>query len=503
MRTFSLHISDYYAYRLLEILPGFIVWSTFILAIGLSFIKPLWVIYFIILFDLYWLLKILYLSYFQIVTFVRMRKVMRTDWLEKCRALKNFQKTFHLVILPTFGESLEVIEGCFRSLIQSHFPLKQCIVVYATEATDTRGGKRYAAELEKKYAKYFYGFLTNEHILNPREEIQGKGSNIHSAGKMAQEFITQHKIPYEDIIVSVFDIDTQIPQQYFAYLTYTYGTHPNPTRASYQPIPVFHNNIWDAPAIVRVASYGTTFWMMTEQSRPEKLLTFSSHSMSFKALVDAGFWQRDIVSEDSRIFVQCLIEYDGRYSMAPLHIPVSMDSVLGETWQKTLKALYKQQRRWAWGVENIPYMMWNFFGNKAMSLKTKIRYLFAQLEGMHAWATAPILILVLGYLPLWLANDVVKSTIIAQNAPHILQWLMRTASVGLILSVAMSTLLLPPRPKHYKKTKYLVMIFQWLLLPVSLICFGSICAIDAQTRLMFGKYLGFSITSKIRKILSS
>src|SRR3990167_6283630 len=501
MRRFHwFYLSQYQAYRALEILPGAIVLSTFIVAFGLSFVRPLWVIYYILLFDLYWLLKILYLSYFQLITFIRMKKVMRTDWLAKCQTLKNFQKTIHLIILPTFGESLEVIQGCFDSLLNSEFPLKQCIVVYATEKADAKGGKKYATTLEKKFAHHFFGFLTTEHTLNPQEEIQGKGSNIHDAGIKARTFIDRHQIPYEDIIVSVFDIDTQIPKQYFTYLTYMYRTQPHPTRASYQPIPVFHNNIWDAPAIVRVASYGTTFWMMTEQTRPEKLLTFSSHSMSFRALVDIGFWRRDIVSEDSRVFVQCLIEYEGNYSMVPMHIPVSMDSVLSENWWKTLKTLYQQQRRWAWGVENIPYMIWNFFSNKAMPLKIKIRYIFAQLEGMHAWATAPILILLLGYLPLRLADDAVQSTIIAQNAPSILQWLMRISSIGLLLSVAMSTVLLPPRPKRYKKTKYLIMIVQWLLLPISLICFGSVCAIDAQTRLMFGKYLGFHVTKKTRKI---
>ena len=55
-----------------------------------------------------------------------MKKVMRTDWLAKCQTLKNFQKTIHLIILPTFGESLEVIQGCFDSLLNSEFPLKQC-----------------------------------------------------------------------------------------------------------------------------------------------------------------------------------------------------------------------------------------------------------------------------------------------------------------------------------------------------------------------------------------
>jgi len=40
------------------------------------------------------------------------------------------------------------------------------------------------------------------------------------------------------------------------------------------------------------------------------------------------------------------------------------------------------------------------------------------------------------------------------------------------------------------------MIAQWLLLPFTTMGFSSFAAIDAQTRLMFGKYLEFYVTEK-------
>jgi len=89
--------------------------------------------------------------------------------------------------------------------------------------------------------------------------------------------------------------------------------------------------------------------------------------MPFKALVDVGFWQRDVVSEDSRIFLQCFLKYDGDYRVVPLYVPVSMDAVMAPTWIGSLVNLYKQQRRWAWGVEHFPYLVLNFLANRKIS----------------------------------------------------------------------------------------------------------------------------------------
>lgn len=249
---------------------------------------------------------------------------------------------------------------------------------------------------------------------------------------------------------------------------------------------------------MRVAANSTTFWLMTEQVRPERLFTFSSHSMSFRTLVDVDFWQNDIVTEDSRIFLQGLLRYDGDYSVTPMYLPVSMDTVLAKTLKRSFINLYKQQRRWAYGVENFPYMVWNFTQNRLIPFRVKLRYVWNQLEGIYSWATAPILIFLLGWLPLRINEHRLGSSIVAQNAPSILELLMRLAMVGLIFSAVLSTTILPPKPKEKRKSQWLMIILQWILFPVVMIVFGSIPATDAQTRLMLGKYLGFSVTEKHR-----
>ena len=49
-------------YRLLEIFPGFVAWLTLLGVVFLSWILPIWAAFFIIAFDVYWVLKTIYLS---------------------------------------------------------------------------------------------------------------------------------------------------------------------------------------------------------------------------------------------------------------------------------------------------------------------------------------------------------------------------------------------------------------------------------------------------------
>jgi len=487
--------------RFFEILPGAITWLTFILAVAISFWRPIEAIFFIIIFDLLWLVKVYYLVIHQVTSWSRFRHEVKINWLIKLKNLKNknWQDYFHLIFLPTYKESFEVIDGTFDNLAGANYDTKKFIVVLAGEARDQSYFLDLASKIEKKYQDKFFKILITVHPQNLPGEIPGKGSNINYAGHQAKNLIDRLNLPYDNIIVSTFDADTKAHQEYFAYLTYKYLTVDKPTRASYQPLALYHNNIWQSDPLTRVVANSTTFWLMTDLARSDRLFTFSSHSMSFRALVDVDFWEKDIVSEDSRIFLQCLFKYDGDYRVEPMYIPVSMNTVNTGRFIKALGDQYKQMRRWAWGVEHIPYMIKKIKNHPRMPLGVKFKHLFNQFEGMWSWATAPVLITLMGRLPLWVIDKTSRTTSISQTAPLILQWLMTLALIGLILNAILSTWLLPQRPQG-KTTwhKYPQMLFEWLLFPVTMIIFGSIPATDSQTRLMLGgKFrLGFWVSGK-------
>ena len=484
-------------YRLLESIPGALVWITLILSVLLSFLAPVYVIYFIILFDLYWLFKVVYFIINLTVSWKNYKRDNAVNWGAKAAALPGVEKIFHLILLPTYKEDTGIIRATLKSIVENNFPKEKMIIALSGEE---RGGKEEflarAAELTDEFGAKFYKFLTIVHPQDLPDEIPGKGSNDAYAAAAARKFIDERGIPYEDIVVSTFDVDTLVSPQYFSYLTYKYLTVPNPTRASYQPIPLYGNNIWQSPSVVRIAAFGTTFWLMMELVRPEYLFTFSSHSMPFKALVDVGYWQKNIVSEDSRIFLQCLMHYNGDYRVVPMYVGVSMNTVAIDKYWRSLKNLYKQQRRWAWGVENFPYLVTEFAKRPLISLWKKFVFIWKQLEGMYSWATAPLVIFILGRLPFYVASEASKKVLIVQTAPFLLEYIMTASMAGIFVSAMISFFFLPPRPPGHGPMAIVGMVLQWILLPVSLIIFGSIPAADAQTRLMLGKYLGFWVTEK-------
>ncbi|MBM5789587.1 glycosyltransferase family 2 protein [Candidatus Parcubacteria bacterium] len=484
--------------RFWEMFPGLLVWGTFSLAMILSFVQPLWVIVFIIVFDLLWLFRVLYFNVFILIAWFRYRQTLRVDWQKKLDQTVCAYRVYHMIFLPTFQEEYPIIRATLQSLKENTYQNDRMVIVLCGEEADAQRFARVCAQAQGEFGEVFMGLYTTLHPKGLKGEIPGKGSNLNWAGhEMVRRLQADFpEISDRQVVVSAFDVDTIAHPQYFSYLTYLYCTSKDPERSSYQPVALFSNNIWTASAPVRIGAFGTTFWLFGELARPHRLWTFSSHSMPWKMLKDVGFWQKDIVSEDSRIFMQAFLHYHGDYRVTPLFLPVSMDAVTGRNYLESLKGLYAQMRRWAWGVEHLPYLIDGFRRDPAIPLRLKIKYVFNHIEGMYTWATAPLVMFVFGWLPLFIAKG--QTNAIVQAAPFTLEQVMQYALIGVLVSAVVALTLLPRRPDRVGRHTWLVMALQWVLLPVTFIVFGSLPAIDAQTRLMLGKYLEFKVTKKER-----
>ena len=237
-------------YRFFEILPGFLAWATLLAVVLFSFIAPVWVAIFIILFDIYWLIKTVFLSWHLRSAFQQLRRNLQVDWLQKLNQLsttnyqlstiKSWQDIYHLVILPMYKEDEGLVSASVESILRSDYPKNRLIVVVAQEErAGEEHNKNIREHLMGEYGSKFFKFMTVSHPANLPGELPGKGSNAsYAARRVKEELIDGLRIKYDHVLVSNLDIDTVIPEHYFSLLTYLFLTTPDPLRTSYQPIPL-------------------------------------------------------------------------------------------------------------------------------------------------------------------------------------------------------------------------------------------------------------------------
>jgi cellulose synthase/poly-beta-1,6-N-acetylglucosamine synthase-like glycosyltransferase len=491
-------------YRFFETIPGIISIATLLGVFVFSWLFPAMVAIFVICFCFYYLFRIFYFSLHQVVAYFKVKNHMKIDWMKELKKIKekNWKDIYHVIILPTYKEDQKIIEEGMDSLINSEYPKEKMIVVLAIENRAGDAAKKMAEDVKRKYSDKFFKFLISVHLDDIVGEIGGKGSNVASAGQEVKKLLDDLKISYENVLVSPFDIDTKIYPQYFNCLTWYYLTEKDPMHASYQPVPIYNNNIWSSPAFARVISTSSTFWQMIQQERSEKLTTYSSHAIPGKVFFEVGY-PKNVVSDDSHIFWRAYFYYDGNYRVVPIYYLLSMDTVLAKNFFKTAINQYKQQRRWAWGCTEIQYIAFGFLQNKKIPLRHKIGHLYTILDGYWSWATAALLLLLLGWLPILLGGKGFNFTVLSFNLPIFTSRIMTISMFGMFVSAILSIMLLPPMPKnipYFVRLRKKTFIFlQWVFLPVTLIIFGSLPALDAQIRMMVGRYLGFWVTEKVRK----
>ncbi|PIW81210.1 hypothetical protein COZ97_02960 [bacterium CG_4_8_14_3_um_filter_33_28] len=551
---------EYHLRRMWEIIPGLLTWSALFAPVILSLIAPSIVAFFVICFDLFWLFRAFYMSRNLLYAYNRLNMEQNIDWLSRLEETQNLYKTqeqvkkeiiklqkktwllfpfniplrisaklrkkifylnflkdfyqeiknipqekilnyreiYQLVILATYKEDINILRQSIQAIVDSNFPNGKILFVLATEERDKTNATINALTLEKEFKDKFGLFMWTMHPKDTPGEIVGKGGNITHAARQVKKVIDERNIPYENIITTTLDADNKVHPQYFPSLTYKYIINPKRTRRSFQPVPIFNNNIWDVPAPTRVVAMGNSFWQLMESTRPERLRNFSSHAQSFKTLVDTDFWSVTTIVEDGHQFWRTFFTYEGDHAVIPVFLPVYQDAVLGKNYWDTLKAQYIQLRRWAWGASDLAYVVLNFQNNKKISLTKKVVSIYRIIEGYFLWATAPLFITFTAWLP-GLLNPQFKYSVLAHNLPIITSRILTVAMIGFFVNVLIASLLLPKRPARYTKFRHIAMLAQWILLPIVTIFFSSIPAIDSQTRLMIGKRLDWQVTKKIRR----
>lgn len=522
-------------YRFFEILPGLLSYGAIILLIVLSVVNPVLASIYLLTIILVAFVKAMAISYRMISGRNNMERASQVDWSQRLMELEDpkvayatlrdkrskellyqqhlenlrlmsaaeegyFPKPsniYNALIMPAYNESIEVIEPALKSVLDTTYDKKHLMIVFAYEE---RGGvaiETTANVLKKKYGKYFHSFHTVKHPKDLPNEVIGKGGNITYAGKWLQHYLQQQGIAFSDVIVTTMDCDNKPHRSYFDYVTYEYITHEDRKHLSYQPICLFTNNIWDVPAPMRVVATGNSFWNIISSMRPYSLRNFASHSQPMDALVEMNFWSTRTIVEDGHQYWRSYFYFNGNYEVVPIFVPIYQDAVLSSGYVKTLRAQFIQLRRWSYGASDVAYV-----GNIIFNRKRTAKFWpsFARfmrlLDGHVTQACIALIVAFGGWAPLILNGEAARS-VAAHQLPDTVSLIQQVAMVGILVSIFVSFKLLPPRPERYKKSRNILMVLQWVLMPVIAIVYSSMASYNAQTRLLIGKYLDkFDVTEK-------
>lgn len=514
-------------YRFWEIFPGAVSWTILLLPVILGIFNPTLFAIYIIAFLLIWFIKAIGLNIRSLQGFKLMTEQGKLDWdplIEDMEAgqlvhpgakhpdwhVRNIKRiperplcmapseVVHALIIAAYNESREILEPTIQYILDSKYDMKKIILVIAYEERNGAQAEKPSMDLVKEYGHEFMYAVAIKHPVT-EGEVKGKGGNITYAARKLQTYLEEQKIDPSHVVVTTLDADNRPHKSYLSALTYTYCSTDDPRYVSYQPIPIYTNNIWDAPSAMRVIATGNSFWNIVLSMRPHVLRNFSSHAQGMHALIDTDFWSTRTVVEDGHQFWRTYFRYDGRHEVYPILVPIYQDAVLSTTYRKTFKAQFVQLRRWAWGASDISYVATHGFRKGSKVPKADMLMKFARLvEGHVSWATASLILAFGALIPVHLSPD----NYVASQLPFIASKIETIALAGIFVTLFLSFKSLPPKPLRYKRHRTVLMALQWVLLPVTSIGFNTLAAITSQTRLMFKRYLDlreFDVTDKAVK----
>ncbi|MBR0460570.1 hypothetical protein IJI91_01085 [Candidatus Saccharibacteria bacterium] len=524
-------------YRFFEMLPAMLSYSLVILLFILSIINPLLGAIYLLLIIASTLVKAVGTAYRTLQGYKIVKKAQRVNWAKRLDDLahphdayeklyntkseaydfdqhvQNLKllsvadkgnhpdpkKIYHAIVMVAYNEGIETLALSIQAVADTTFDNQRIIFVLGYEE---RGGaeiEQTAQKLKDQFKDTFYEFLLVKHPDGIKGEIKGKGPNLTCAGEALAKYVEKKNIPLANVIVTSLDSDNRLSKPYLDYVAYEFVVNNNRQHMSFQPVSLFMNNIWDAPAPMRVVGVSNSFFNIITTMRPHAIRNFASHSQPLAALKGMNFWSKRTIVEDGHQFWRSLFYFDGDYEVLPIRVPIYQDVVIGDTLWEALKAQFIQLRRWDYGASDVAYVGVRLFSkDRNMPFWPLFTKFVRLLDGHVMLAVMAPVVAFGGWVPM-LMNLGARSAV-AYNLPSVVGIIQTVAMIGLLVTILTSMKMLPKRPERYKKGRSALMVLQWVLMPFVAILYQSAAAFYSQTRLFLGKYMeNFDVTRKIVK----
>ena len=490
-------------HRLLEAVPGLTSWILLLspawIAILFGTDGAFWVAMAVLAFDVYWLLR----SFFVIAgiyrTWFRMRADMAQDWLARCQEAAAAEGRpqpldyVHLSIIPTYTEPYHVLQATVGAIADAAYPREQKLVAVITREADKAGWEN-VARLREEFGDRLGAF---HHVKDPLEPgiVIGKSAAMNWGGRWMHQVLLEEGYDPSLVIVTDLDSDYRVHPQYFAWVSWHHARERDRDCLLWQPVPFFHNNIWQVPTAVRVMSASTTQWQMYLHSRPHRLVAFSSYSCSLKFVHDAGYWDKDVIPEDSRFYWKAFFTFGPRFRVLPLYLPLYGDSPTGRDYASAHASQYNQIKRWAWGITDIPYVLLRLLPHREIPLRLRLWRFFNLYSNHVNWVFLPVFLMFGASMPVWVSVDF-SLTDLGQRLWVYSSTIVTATLITVVALIYLEVLMLPPKPDGWGRLHRGWTYLQYLTYPVVGLVLSVLPALEAHTRLLLGQYLEYKVTEK-------
>ncbi len=479
--------------RLFDIFVPVMSWFLILLPVFLSPFHPAVVAYFILSFDVYFFYKSITTVYHSVLSYKTIQFNQTISYKQKVMR-KDAESIQHFVIIPNYKELLHKLQDTVLKITQSDYPHKTMHLVLAFEDREEEAHEK-DKKLRNEFSHYFQNIITTWHTLQPHE-VAGKASNQTHAAIIVDQYVKEHNFKPEKVLITIADADSLFPKNYFSYLTCEYLKDTDRLYHFYWAPVLLYNNFWQLPFFVRMQATLSSILRLAFLSKKKNLIQISTYSTSLWLLKQINFWDVDIIPEDWHVYFQAFFKFGEKVKTIPLYTIVGGDAVYSGKFFKTFTNRYEQEKRWAWGVSDIGYAFQQSFASTHLPVLPKIKKLIFLIENHLLWPVSFFILTISAFIPP-LINPVFKRTVLGFLLPQISS-LILTLSTSFLL--VYSYLDIKLRGKFSQKTNPIIipfLIIQWYLLPVVTFVLSSIPALDAHTRIIFGKKLKYKVTEKI------
>jgi len=498
------------AHRALDALPFALAFALISSLVWGAYFLPIPLVVMLLGFDVYWAWRSLNIGIHTIRGYRVMKDTSKVDWRAKYEEVAGerddvlaWDAVHHLVIIPTYKESLAKLRATLGKLAESEVSREKLLVVIAMEEADAEAPLRFVA-LQQEFGQAFLALIGTRHPADIPGEVRGKSSNEAWAAKEAKRlFCDEMGFDIDAMTVTSCDADTLFHPRYFSALTYEFATDPRRYRLFWQGPIFYYNNVWDVPAPLRIQnSLGGINHLAKLCRKYTVLFPQSTYSLSMRMCHDVGYWDVDVVPEDWHMFLKCFFELGGEPDVKPILLPVGNDGVRAHSYTRTFWEHYQQARRHAWGCSDIPYAIRQFVRHPEIPFLRRLRRTWSLTENHVLWSAQWFLITgvaanmsagnwgaFIGLHPF--AQHNIPDWFI--TASH---WILLPCMLPLLMMIVLDMFMRPRRPAHWKLWLYPVQFAQWMLMAPITLFFTALPALDAQIRLALGWRLEYKVTEK-------